>query len=63
MHTKTIADSEGTFDDPHMTDIACRKCGKRTVTVQAWESSCGGYEDHRYTCTCGHFWWVEGPDA
>lgn len=64
MHTKPMKDSEGTFNKAKPADVRCRSCGMTgQVTVQEWESSCGGYEDYRYKCTCGHVWWIEGPDA
>lgn len=45
-------------------NVVCRKCPSTTVTYRIWESTCGGYEDHHFTCTeCGHDWWVDGPDA
>lgn len=63
-HTGPMKESEGTFDRPTPTDCHCRKCDAMTVTVRPWDSSCGGYTDYRYDCsTCGHHWWIEGPDA
>lgn len=64
MHTKPMAETEGTFRAPEPTKYTCRKCGKREATCATWDSSCGGYEDDKYTCgACGHSWWVEGPDS
>lgn len=67
MHDKPMAESDGTFlrDDASCPGVACRKCGETGgVKFKPWESSCGGYEDYKYTCTkCGHYWWIEGSDA
>jgi hypothetical protein len=65
MHTQPMADSDGTFgDEKPATGVRCRKCDGRNITVRTWESSCGGYEDEKYSCgDCGHYWWVEGPDS
>lgn len=42
----------------------CGKCPSQAVERQVWESSDGGFEDYHYTCkSCGHNWWVDGPDA
>jgi hypothetical protein len=36
----------------------------RKHKAELWESDCGGYEDHKFTClTCGHVHWVDGPDS
>ena len=54
----------GEFEKPAATDCYCRRCDEPAVTVQRWESSCGGYTDYKYTCeACGHYWWIEGPDS
>jgi hypothetical protein len=45
------------------TSIACPKCRQRTVRRRTWESSCGGYEDHQFRCTCGETWWIESSDS
>lgn len=64
-HTKALAEHEGKFDgDEHPSDRPCPKCLKMEVIWQLWESSCGGYEDVKYTCVaCGAWWWVDGPDS
>jgi len=62
-HTGPIPESEGTFREPEPTDRSCRKCGERTVTVQLWDSNDGAYVDAKYTCACGHTWWVDGIDS
>jgi transposase-like protein len=42
----------------------CAKCKSTDVLVQIVTSACGGYEDDHYLCqSCGHSWWVDGPDA
>jgi hypothetical protein len=42
----------------------CRKCDNTDMKYRVWESSCGGYEDNNYWCSsCGHSWWVDGPDS
>lgn len=44
--------------------LRCRKCPSTRVLCEPWESSCGGWEDYRYTCKeCGHTWWVDGIDS
>lgn len=63
-HTGPIPDSEGTFSARVDTRTPCRKCKQASVTVQIWESNDGAYTDARYECkSCGHHWWIEGPDA
>lgn len=45
-------------------NVKCRKCEGGRVRVKTIESSCGAYDDDRYTCEdCGHFWWVDGADS
>ena len=64
MHTKPMAESEGDFSNERPAQCPCRKCAKSNVTVRTWDSSCGGYEDFKYTCPdCGHYWWIEGADS
>ncbi len=64
MHTKPMAESEGRLHLPGAVKHLCSKCGKLEVTCQTWESSCGGYEDYKYTCgACGHVRWVDGIDS
>jgi len=59
-----MAESEGTAGPPVKAERPCPKCGSDNVTVQTWESSCGGYEDEKFTCgACGHTWWVDGIDS
>lgn len=62
-HNRVMDDSEGTFDPPQSTAAKCRKCGQQTVTVQSWDSNDGAYTDYKYTCACGHTWWVDGIDS
>jgi len=65
MHTKPMAEHEGTFGDPLPAEGArCPKCRSAKVTCETWDSSCGGYTDYKFTCgDCKHTWWVEGPDS
>jgi DNA-directed RNA polymerase subunit M/transcription elongation factor TFIIS len=65
MHTGEMRESDGNFQEKEFTSRhPCRKCGKMSVTFRVWESNCGGYEDHKYTCTeCGATWWVDGSDS
>lgn len=66
MHDKTYDDSKGTLSEPEPKKYTCIRCRQNTATCQEWESSCGGYEDYKYTChnpDCGHVWWIDGPDA
>ncbi len=66
MHDKPMADHEGTFAPEGPTRYRCRRCKRDTVKVERWESHDEAYEDYRYTCedpSCGHVWWVEGPDS
>lgn len=63
MHTKPMPETAGEFTKSDVAKRPCPKCGGQ-VRVQLWESSCGGYEDEKYTCeSCNHVWWVEGPDS
>lgn len=63
MHTKSMSETEGEFTDDKRSDRPCGKCGG-VVRCRVWESSCGGYEDYKYTCTkCGQSWWVDGVDS
>lgn len=62
-HMGPMQESQGIFGEPEATDCECRKCHEFTVSVQQWDSNCGGYTDYKYTCACGHVWWIEGPDS
>lgn len=65
MHDKPMKESEGTFTRSATATRTCPKC-HGPVTVQLWESNCGGFEDEKYTCddpNCRHVWWVDGPDS
>ena len=64
-HMKPMSELEGTFTPPSPPKYDCRKCkATESVIAEGWDSSCGGYEDTKYTCTkCGHYWWVDGPDS
>lgn len=64
-HKIGMSEHEGTFTASPSTDRACPKC-KSPMTRRTWESSCGGYEDNKYTCSntsCGHVYWIEGIDS
>lgn len=64
MHTQPMADSDGTFNKKIPCHGKCKKCGDNNLSYQVWESSCGGYEDFKYTCdSCGYYWWVDGIDS
>ena len=59
-----MSESDGEFTKTEKEKYTCHKCNKKEVTCQVWESSCGGYEDYKYTCgACGHVWWVDGIDS
>ncbi len=68
MHTKPMEDSEGRYGKEKPTceenpDFKCL-CGSNNVWYRTWESSCGGYDDMKYTCRdCNRVWWVESADA
>jgi ssDNA-binding Zn-finger/Zn-ribbon topoisomerase 1 len=65
VHTGPMSETSGELSDAAPTDRKCPKCGA-PMTRQAWESSCGGYEDDKYSCTapaCRHVHWVEGIDS
>jgi transposase-like protein len=65
MHTKSVAENEGTFQEPKTIESYCPRCEKRQkIMFKVWESSCGAYEDEKFTCSvCGYSWWVDGPDS
>lgn len=59
-------ESEGTWsgDWQPVDGRTCPRCGAtRDVEYRIWESECGGYEDVKFRCRCGYYWWVDGPDA
>jgi len=63
VHTKPMAESEGSFGDWKPSKSRCEVCGGE-VLFRIWESSCGGYEDYKFKCTsCGKVRWVDGPDS
>jgi hypothetical protein len=56
-------EDEGDFGPAAPSDSTCDKCGQ-PLTVQTWDSHCGGFRDYKFTCTaCGHYVWIEGPDS
>lgn len=66
MHTEPVPETAGNFsDETALPDVPCRKCKQiGNVIVKDWESSCGGYEDYKYTCkACNHVWWIDGIDS
>jgi DNA-directed RNA polymerase subunit M/transcription elongation factor TFIIS len=70
MHTREMAESEGTFRSDWKPTRAenprfkCRKCGSDDVWYRVWDSDDGGFEDVEYECRgCGRKWWFEGSDA
>jgi len=63
MHIEPLPESAGRFTSETRSGTTCPKCGG-VVLVRNWESSCGGYEDEKHTCTvCGHSWWLDGIDS
>jgi DNA-directed RNA polymerase subunit M/transcription elongation factor TFIIS len=63
-HFAPMKESEGTFEKGVFpSEKACPSCGEKKCTYQVWESSCGGYEDYKYSCRCGYEWWVDGIDS
>lgn len=65
-HTPDMKESDGVFGPIKKELHNCVKCGEKTAECKPWQSSCGGYEDEKYTClnpNCGHSWWVEGIDS
>lgn len=65
MHAKAITEKAGTFTDSKTVMLYCSSCGTKTPHEEAtWESSCGGYEDYKFTCSvCDKVSWVDGPDS
>jgi len=65
-HTGPMKDSDGTFKAPDAARSKCPKCDKDSVRCERWDSSCGGYEDYKYTCEtpgCRYVRWVDGIDS
>lgn len=60
-----MKESDGTFSAAGTAERSCARCRRDTVhDSEKWESSCGGYEDYKYTCLrCGAVHWVEGIDS
>lgn len=65
-HMGPMPESSGQLSEAKVREeLPCRRC-KETgcVAMQIWESSCGGYEDLKFTClACGKVWWVDGIDS
>lgn len=63
-HVGPVDESSGTLSAPALSTYVCNHCHQQAVSVQVWESHCGGYEDYKYTCAlCGHVWWIDGVDS
>ncbi len=66
MHTAPMSELDGQFTEALPTERECDKCGA-PMTVQEWDSSCGGFTDYKYTCTnrpqCQRIYWVDGGDS
>lgn len=56
---------DGEFTGGSRSDRPCPKChADGTVTFRVWESSDGGWEDYKYSCSaCKKTWWVDGIDS
>jgi hypothetical protein len=66
VEARTYSESEGEFTKKVPVRVKCPACGHTSAKCETWESSCGGYEDEKYTCLnvdCGHIWWVDGIDS
>lgn len=65
-HTRKMNESEGELSPSELVQIECPKCKKTDCSVQIWESSCGGWEDYKYSCLnpdCRYQWWIDGIDS
>lgn len=64
-HFGPMPESAGTFSERPAIIRWCPGCHTdKLQRVQLWESKCGGYEDHKYTCmTCERVHWVDGIDS
>ena len=65
MHTES-GQVSGDFSGKKLTSLRyCTHCeDEKLFDVRVWESSCGGFEDYKYTCpTCKHGFWIDGPDS
>lgn len=65
QRTLPMAEDAGTLSEARpVVDVKCRACAAQTVSEQQWDSHCGGFEDHKYTCaSCAHVWWIDGIDS
>lgn len=65
MHSVPYDDSAGHLSAAiAVVDLKCQACEAASVNEQQWESFCGGFVDHKYTCReCGHVWWIDGIDS
>ena len=57
--------TSGDFTGETQVSRYCSKCKVHTMhREQEWESSCGGHEDYKYTCTtCNTVQWIDGCDS
>jgi hypothetical protein len=65
MHTQPVSELDGKFLPAKSSECKCKKCGSK-MTSKTWESSCGGFEDIKYSCSnvqCGYYYWIEGIDS
>ncbi len=61
-----MSEDDGNFSKIEVNLYDCLKCKQKTVICKVWESSCGGYEDYKYTCqdsNCKYYWWIDGIDS
>lgn len=65
MHSGPMPESAGEFTSDRQVQSFCRSCDKKTVhKMEVWESSCGGYEDGKFTClSCQTVHWIDGDDG
>lgn len=63
MHTRPMAEHEGTLSEAEQSKLPCPKC-RAPMLVQLWASNCGGFEDCKYVCPCcQHVVWIDGIDS
>ena len=65
-HLGPIPESKGRLGEAKAREeLPCRRCAEiGVVYMQVWESSCGGYEDLKFSClACDHVWWIDGIDS
>lgn len=63
-HMKQMSEFEGVFNEQQTVQRKCRKCSSNTAILEVWESSCGGYENYKYTCQeCKSITWIDVIDS